>query len=48
MNSEIIQSLWIGPRLSNMEYLCIKSFIDFGHEFHLYTIDSYVPCNYFL
>ena len=40
MNSEIIQSLWIGPRLSNMEHLCIKSFIDFGHEFHLYTYDK--------
>jgi len=40
MNSEIIQSLWIGPRLSNMEYLCIKSFIDFGHEFHLYTYNK--------
>jgi len=37
MNSEIIQSLWIGPRLSNMEHLCIKSFLDFGHEYHLYT-----------
>ena len=40
MNSEIIQSLWIGPRLSNMEHLCIKSFIDLGHEFHLYTYDK--------
>ena len=38
--SEIIQSLWIGPRLSNMEYLCIKSFLDHGHEFHLYTYDK--------
>ena len=34
--SEFIQSLWIGPRLSNMEHLCIKSFIDHGHKFHLY------------
>lgn len=35
--SNIIQSLWIGPELSNLEKLCLKSFIDNGHEFHLYT-----------
>jgi hypothetical protein len=35
--SNIIQSLWIGPELSKLEQLCLKSFIDNGHEFHLYT-----------
>ena len=32
-----IQSLWIGDPLSNLEKLCIQSFMDNGHEFHLYT-----------
>lgn len=35
--SNIMQSLWIGPKLSNMEKLSMKSFIDNGHEYHLYT-----------
>lgn len=32
-----IQSLWLGPPLSNLEKLCVQSFLDHGHEFHLYT-----------
>ena len=35
--SEIIQGLWIGGDLSKVEQLSIKSFIDYGHEYHLYT-----------
>ena len=35
--SNIIQSLWIGDELSNMEQLSAKSFIDHGHTYHLYT-----------
>ena len=35
--SNIIQSLWIGPELSNMEQLSATSFIDHGHTYHLYT-----------
>lgn len=35
--SNIMQSLWIGNQLSNLEKLSIKSFIDNGHEYHLYT-----------
>ena len=35
--SDIIQSLWIGGELSLMEQLSAKSFIDHGHEYHLYT-----------
>lgn len=33
---DVIQSLWIG-RLTTMERLCIRSFQDNGHEFHLYV-----------
>jgi len=34
---EPIQSLWIGESLSNVEQLCIRSFLDNGHPFILYT-----------
>jgi hypothetical protein len=37
MSHDVIQSLWIGPRLSSMERLSIDSFLRHGHEFHLYT-----------
>ena len=33
----IVQSLWIGPSLSNLEKLSISSFIKNGHDFHLYA-----------
>ena len=33
----VVQSLWVGDSLSEMEQLCIQSFLDHGHEFHLYT-----------
>ena len=36
----IIQSLWVGPNLSNLEKLSIKSFIDNGHKYHLYVYDK--------
>ena len=32
-----IQSLWIGGSLSKMEQLSIQSFLDHGHEYHLYV-----------
>jgi mannosyltransferase OCH1-like enzyme len=35
-----VQSLWIGPRLSTMERLCIRSFLANGHEFHLFVYDE--------
>ena len=41
MDNHIIQSLWVGNRLSKMEQLCIHSFLANGHEFHLYLYD---PC----
>src|SRR4051794_34921185 len=37
--NDIIQSLWIGPRLSTMERMSIASFLRHGHEVHLYTYD---------
>ena len=37
MNRDIIQSLWIGDRLSPLEQLSIRSFLANGHPFHLYT-----------
>lgn len=37
MNLPVIQSLWIDGALSRMERLAVQSFIDNGHEFHLYT-----------
>jgi hypothetical protein len=36
----IIQSLWIGEKLSVMEELCISSFLQNGHPFHLYVYDN--------
>ena len=38
--SHLIQSLWIGGKLSKMEHLCLKSFADNGHTVHLYTYDK--------
>ncbi len=37
MASMIVQSMWIGNRLSVMEQLAIRSYLDHGHPFHLYT-----------
>lgn len=38
-SNRIIQSLWIGKHLTVLELLTLKSFIAFGHEFHLYVYD---------
>lgn len=35
-----IQSLWIGGQLSKVELLCIQSFLDHGHAFHLYCYEE--------
>lgn len=35
-----VQSLWIGGNLSKVEQLCIQSFLDNGHDFHLYIYDE--------
>lgn len=42
MSNKIIQSLWIGDRLSTLEVLCIRSFLANGHEFHLYSYSKEV------
>jgi|ERR1700722_15052803 len=38
--NEIIQSLWIGRPLSLIEQLSITSFLQNGHEYHLYCYDE--------
>jgi mannosyltransferase OCH1-like enzyme len=46
INNKIIQSFWVGNKLSTMELLSINSFLKNGHEFHLYTYDDFaVPDN---
>jgi len=34
---DLIQALWVGPRLSVMERLSIASFLQNGHRYHLYA-----------
>jgi hypothetical protein len=36
MDNPVVQSLWIGNRLSALERLAISSFLANGHEYHLY------------
>lgn len=38
-SNRLIQGLWIGGELSAMEQLSIASFIENGHEYHLYTYE---------
>ena len=35
--TSVIQGLWVGSELSLLERLSIASFLDNGHEFHLYV-----------
>ena len=35
-----IQTLWIGKELSELENLCISSYIKNGYDFHLYAYDE--------
>lgn len=37
MSKIVVKSLWIGPKLSDLEILSIKSFLKCGHRMHLYT-----------
>ena len=34
---KVVQSLWVGNPLSDVETYCIRSFMNAGHTFHLYT-----------
>ena len=36
-NNGVVQSLWVGERLTTMERLAIASFVHWGHEYHLYA-----------
>jgi mannosyltransferase OCH1-like enzyme len=38
--NDIIQGLWIGHELSVMERMSVASFIENGHEYHLYVYDE--------
>lgn len=38
--SDVIQSLWVGDRLSRLEVLSIRSFLAHGHEYVLYTYEA--------
>jgi hypothetical protein len=38
-NVPVVSSLWIGPKLSFLENLCLKSFVDAGHPTKLYVDD---------
>lgn len=38
--NETIQGLWVGPTLSVMERLSIASFLQNGHDYHLYVYDD--------
>jgi hypothetical protein len=37
-----LQSVWVGPRLSTMQQLCIESYLQNGHPFHLYVYEDVV------
>lgn len=35
----VVQSLWLGSRLSSLQVLSLRSFLAHGHEFHLYALE---------
>ena len=39
-SNRIIQGLWVNGKLSNIQLLCIQSFLQNGHSFHLYTYNQ--------
>ena len=39
-DNKVVKSLWLGSALTNLERMCINSFIKNGHEFHLYTYNN--------
>jgi hypothetical protein len=36
-SNKTVQGLWVDGQLKTLQRLCIKSFIDNGYDFHLYT-----------
>ena len=41
MKNQKITGLWVGKTLPELAQLCIKSFLDHGHEFQLFTYRHY-------
>lgn len=41
-SNKIIQSFWYGTELTQIEQLCIKSFLAHGHDFHLYSFNDLI------
>ena len=39
-DNRIVQGLWVGGRLTELERLCVRSFCAHGHIFHLYHYDE--------
>lgn len=39
-SAETVQGLWIGPALSPIEQLSIRSFLDHGHPYRLFSYDA--------
>ncbi|MCB9276628.1 MAG: hypothetical protein H6564_21530 [Lewinellaceae bacterium] len=37
--NKIVHGLWVGPALSPLEELCLRSFVAMGHEFHLWLYE---------
>src|SRR5436190_14741446 len=40
MPPQLFQSFWYGAELSPLEHLCVRSFLDAGHEVCLYAYDG--------
>lgn len=39
-NNKIVHGLWVGNRLSSIELLTLHSFVNHGHEFHLWVYED--------
>jgi len=37
--NQIVNSMYIGINLTNIEHICLKSFVEMGHSVHLYVYD---------
>lgn len=45
-DNKIVNGMWVGSHLSSLELLTLHSFVDHGHEFHLWLyepVDSVLP-----
>ena len=39
--NRVVQGLWIGDSLSKVECACMRSYLSYGHEFHLYAYKEF-------